>query len=854
MISPKRRTLALAAVLAVTPLAAPNETKAATLPGGINQQGFLTDDQGRPLDGRFEIEARLYTAPTRGTAVYSELHLVQVENGLYNIALGQPPHDRNSLQNALGAGAVHLELVLNGKTLGPRIELRAAPFAIWSHKVGPDSVDSEQIVAGAVTADKIAAGAIMPEAIDNSFKRHYNSQFDAIAALLDNPALEISRLRETACSAAPQSPLNLVLAGQVFTRVLAFQAHEAISALPRTVVLFEAGAKSSAAAWVDTDARLSYVRNGAVRHYPGIVTHAAKLGGSDSTSASNARFAIVIEPPAARLRYNQQSRIFQEQTIFDIAAERFNSSGQAFSELLNGSALPRSQLIQYQETDLAFTHRVLEREGIWFGFDASSPSSTMLLRDEGSGHLGAIELSFYGPQSAPGVASEEFVQAWVADSAQHSGAAALKGYPNQTGSVIEQSFALGSGLGTLRRSAGRIEGTADLAAQARAQAQEAWHAEQRSGGFSNAAGLSPGQRLTIVDRSGAGQSDSYFLTGVLHTGLLVSDADNCVHYANRFSITSTSVPFRPRRSTPTPRIPGLSSAVVTGPAGETRHTDEMGRIKVRFHWDDQGANDDTASAWVPVLKSFHGRNQSAFWIPEVGDEVLVSFINGDPDRPVVVGAIANQLQPPPMALPDDKFKTSIGSRSGNGTLTQLELDSTPTTESLTLKSNTVAISSQLQTRIDTGLDLNVVAGDEISLKAGAALELDAPLTIARGALQSTSALGPSNTPLAGGYYRDNSIIAWARISSVGTVTPSFGVDSVSKIATGHYLVDIARALASTRIIPIAVAEVDKQPQDLTNMRIASVNQLRTGVFEIFVNDGSGRPVDNDVLFIAAGGQ
>ena len=802
---------------------------AAPLPSGVNHQGFLTDNQGRPINGAIKVEARLYTTATSGTIAYSENHDVQVRFGLYNLTLGLPPNDAKALQSALGDGAIYLELAINGKALSPRTQLQATPFAIWSQSVGPAAIDSQHIVDGAITAAKIAPGAINQDTLDDGFKRDFDSKFHALKPLLNEDPLEPSKLRETVCPAPPQLPLSLIINGQVFAQVLAFQSDEVISALPRTVVLFQSDARASPVSWLDTNARLSIVGTGSARHFAGIVTHAARLGGSPSTLPNVARFAVVIEPPMARLRYSQRSRIFQEQSALEIVLEYLDTVSQSHFEVLNQLPIPRTQVVQYQESDLTFAQRLLEREGIWFAIDTESTTPAMLLSDNNATDFGAVALSYYGPNAEPSVASEQYVLAWLADNAQHANSVSLKAYPNQNGLVLEESFSLGTGIGSLRRSGARTEGAQDLADRARSQAQEAWHQQHRSGGFSNASRLSPGRRINIVDRSGAGQSGDYWLTGVYHTGMVVGERDVCLHYANRFSIAPASIPFRPQRVTATPTIPGLSSGIVTGPNGETRHTDELGRVKVQFHWDDVGQADDNASAWIPVLKSFHGRNQSAFWIPEVGDEVLVSFIDGDPDRPVVVGAIANDSQPPPSALPENKNLTTIRSRSSTGTLTELEWDSTAGAESLKAASRNV----------------NIDAQDEVRLNAST-IVLDSPL-------QSNTTLGAEKPPLAGGYYRDNAIIAWARISTAGTVQPSFGVTEVSKTDTGRYIVDITRNLTATRIIPVAIAEIDRQPQSLEQMRIVSINQTLPGVFEIYVNDGNGKAIDNDIIFIATGG-
>src|SRR5262249_46609799 len=137
-------------------------------------------------------------------------------------------------------------------------------------------------------------------------------------------------------------------------------------------------------------------------------------------------------------------------------------------------------------------------------------------------------------------------------------------------------------------------------------------------------------------------------------------------YENRFSCIPLAVPYRPPQRTPRPFVRGTQTAVVTGPAGEEIFTDKYSRIKVQFHWDRDGKNDENSSCWVRVASTWAGKQWGAIHIPRIGQEVVVDFLEGDPDQPIVVGSVYNAQQMPPFALPANKTQSGIQTRSSLG--------------------------------------------------------------------------------------------------------------------------------------------------------------------------------------------
>src|SRR5262249_6294894 len=142
-----------------------------------------------------------------------------------------------------------------------------------------------------------------------------------------------------------------------------------------------------------------------------------------------------------------------------------------------------------------------------------------------------------------------------------------------------------------------------------------------------------------------------------------SDDSSGVSYSSHFSCIPSTVKFRPARSTPHPFVQGPQTAMVVGPSGEEIYVDKYGRVKVQFHWDREGKRDENSSCWIRVSSPWAGKNWGAISIPRIGQEVIVDFLEGDPDRPIITGRVYNAEQMPPYTLPDYQTRSTLLSRS-----------------------------------------------------------------------------------------------------------------------------------------------------------------------------------------------
>jgi type VI secretion system secreted protein VgrG len=183
----------------------------------------------------------------------------------------------------------------------------------------------------------------------------------------------------------------------------------------------------------------------------------------------------------------------------------------------------------------------------------------------------------------------------------------------------------------------------------------------------------PGRTFALIGHPQAALDREHMLVRVTHRGEMPEEdmfaqaaGDRGSRYINEFECVERDVRWRPEPTLVKPRAPGLQTAIVVGPESEEIHTDEHGRIKVRFHWDRVSPFDDTASCWIRVAQRWSGPGWGAMILPRVGMEVLVEFIDGDPDRPVVTGCVYNGHNRPPYPLPDDKTKSTLKSDSSPG--------------------------------------------------------------------------------------------------------------------------------------------------------------------------------------------
>jgi type VI secretion system secreted protein VgrG len=402
------------------------------------------------------------------------------------------------------------------------------------------------------------------------------------------------------------------------------------------------------------------------------------------------------------LTRKRQSRIFQQLAIPDILKQVFTGLNVTYQ--LQGTYLNRDYCVQYRETDFDFSSRLMEEEGIFYFFTHSNGSHKLVVADT--------------PQSFPDVPSpttliyetieggtrtEDRIHRWVKSQVLRSGKYRLWDYcfelPGKNLEAVKPTLdSVQVGTVTHKLKVGgndqleiydypggyaqRFDGVTpsggdrssdvqhifqDNARTVGIRMQEETAASMLLDGSSTCRQLGAGCKFTL-DRHFNGNG-AYVLTRVEHLATAgdsyttTAGSDNSPPYTNTFQCIPAALPFRPERTIPRPRIDGTQTAVVVGNSGDEIFTDKYGRVKVQFPWDRQGQNNADSSCWIRVASLWAGTQWGMIHIPRVGQEVVVAFEEGDPDRPIIVGAVYNAQDMPPYTLPDNMTQSGYLSRS-----------------------------------------------------------------------------------------------------------------------------------------------------------------------------------------------
>jgi type VI secretion system secreted protein VgrG len=370
------------------------------------------------------------------------------------------------------------------------------------------------------------------------------------------------------------------------------------------------------------------------------------------------RCTLTLRPGLARLGLTSDNRIYQDQGVLDILESVLGESGLGpWRQAVTAAPAPRPYCVQFGETDLAFVSRLLEEEGLGYFFEHEAGQHTLVVFDDVSGCLEAPggPLPFLPLPESAGFGEDRRIQRLSTSASLAPGKVEARDYafetPNETLQVT-----IGSAPRGLYHYPGRHATTAagETAARRLLEAHEA--AAQAVEGETPWRPLAAGQTVTLKDTPGA-------TLNVKHLVRAVRRHAERNHYVARFEAQAAEFPWRPPLLTPRPRMAGPQTAVVVGPSAEEIWTDQHGRVKVQFHWDRLGARDENASCWLRVAQLWAGAGWGAVVLPRIGQEVVVSFLDGDPDRPLVTGVVYNASNPPPCALPAEQTKTTLKSAS-----------------------------------------------------------------------------------------------------------------------------------------------------------------------------------------------
>ncbi|MFL5358504.1 type VI secretion system Vgr family protein [Archangium sp.] len=385
------------------------------------------------------------------------------------------------------------------------------------------------------------------------------------------------------------------------------------------------------------------------------------------------RYRVCVVPKLWWLTRVRKSRIFQGKAVLDIVKAVLGEAGVKVRWALSGSYEAREYCTQYRETDFTFVSRLMEWEGLFYFFEHTQDGHTLVVGDKPTVHealLGGAKLSLLEHDGR--AAEGEYLTSLERAHRLRPGKVHLKDFdfekPMLDVSGKVQDASNGQDALEVYDYPGEYVAPGVGQQAARVRLEEAVQAARTLQGESVAPRLTAGYRLEVEDDGT--HAGEYTLVEVSHMGVQPETPGGREAlgglYRNQFRCMPARVAFRPRRLTPTPVISGVQTATVVGSSGEEIHTDDHGRIKVRFHWDREGKRDDKASCWVRVGQTWGGPAWGALYLPRIGQEVVVRFLEGNPDRPLIAGTVYNGSNPTPYALPDDKTKSTLKSASSLG--------------------------------------------------------------------------------------------------------------------------------------------------------------------------------------------
>lgn len=442
--------------------------------------------------------------------------------------------------------------------------------------------------------------------------------------------------------------------------------------------------------------------DGSKRFFSGMVKRIVEGGRSTGqVEMIGTSYRMEVVPEVWLLTRRVRSRIFQQVTVPDILQQVFTGMDVDFQ--IQGTFEPRNFCVQYRESDFDFASRLMEEEGIYYFFEHKSGGShKMILANSPTSHPEMPGVSSIEYEEMEGGGREEGrILSWERRQELRSGKMTLWDHnfelPQKN---LEATVPIMDSVsaGTINHKltvgkadanevydypgdyAKRFDGIDPGGGDRAGDLQKIFDDNVRTvkirmqqeevdavviNGRSACRQFVPGYKFTLKNhRNGNG---AYVLTSVTHTATLGdigrSGSESEFGYSNQFTCIPHALPFRPIRRTPRPRVEGCQTATVVGPDGEEIFVDKYGRVKVQFHWDREGKKDAKSACWLRVGTPWAGKQWGMVHIPRIGHEVIVDFLEGDPDRPIITGMVYNPDYMPPWTLPEHKTRSGIRTRS-----------------------------------------------------------------------------------------------------------------------------------------------------------------------------------------------
>jgi type VI secretion system secreted protein VgrG len=405
------------------------------------------------------------------------------------------------------------------------------------------------------------------------------------------------------------------------------------------------------------------------RHFHGIINQLEEM---ETRAEGYVLYRATMVPWAWLLTLFHDCRIFQNKSVPDIVVQVFSDRGFTdFANRTTGSYPPRDYTVQYRETDFNFISRLLEDEGIFYFFEHTADKHTLVLADQPSAFVDCPCQSEAAYDTTPGLWQDVDVVLSVRRTQQI-----------RLGKVTENDYdftkpktSIDADLDSNRKGEfyeypGKYVVRDEGSRYARVRLEEQEVRLQTVTLETNCRAYRPGFKCKLTGHYREEANQEYAMLALQHRAAnnthISVDLQDAFTYRNIVEVIPASVPYHPPRLARRPFIQGSQTAVVVGKSGEEIWVDQYGRVKVQFFWDRAGAMDENSSCWIRVAQLWAGKGWGAIFTPRIGQEVIVDFLEGDPDRPIITGRVYNGDQTVPYALPGEQTKSTIKSMSSKG--------------------------------------------------------------------------------------------------------------------------------------------------------------------------------------------
>ncbi|WP_024913713.1 type VI secretion system Vgr family protein [Chania multitudinisentens] len=468
------------------------------------------------------------------------------------------------------------------------------------------------------------------------------------------------------------------------------------------------------------------------RYLNGNITGMA-LAGREESGEKYYIYHATLRPTLWYLTQNQDCRIFQEKSVPEIILSILNEYKVKVENRLSYDYRAWGYSVQYQESDYDFICRLMEHEGIYFYFTHQNDGHTMILADSPQGHkiLDGYNNIVYRLTEGGLTENDATIYEWRVSDIITPSLYSMDDYDfrKPRANLLENRR---NPLSYAKEKAEIFDWPGCYTDQSHAQfytrvrQQEFEANHENMAGRASSLGLAPGYRFMLDNAPRQEDSREYMAIAARYffqeNSYTSNDEDDTVHYTD-FEVLPAATQWRPKRKTAWPKTHGPQTAEVVGPAGESIWTDNYGRVKLKFRWDRYSQGDETSSCWVRVSSNWAGWQYGGVQIPRIGEEVVVDFINGDPDRPMITGRVYNQDNMPPWDLPANASRMGIMSRTMEGSISNansLFMEDAPGVESFSMHAErdmSVSVENDLDTLVE-GNSTSMIQGDALSTIQG----------------------------------------------------------------------------------------------------------------------------------------